>query len=370
MITITPQNEVDNYFKMERLNQSTLKDLIGGLAAFKKKQEKKEEQDDDKVIEAFLIGGAVDCILTAEENVFSELYYVSNIEKKPSDVEIDMINYVFNCAIADGIENVGNLEKYNAEISEATIKFEWQPRWKPETKVAKIIETGTPYFEDLKRAYGKKILSKNQKFTIDAVVKSLRENPRTSKYFDRDSFRSSLSVDVYYQYIVYFEYKGIECKAMLDILMVFKDVETGTAKSALIIDIKTMSGNTLNFLYNVRKFRYDIQMAWYKMAIENNFQLSESFEILNPIFVVESTTAPGTPLIYVASNELLNTGEHGREEFDLANGDGTSVYFKPIKGFEELLEDYKYYVESEWREDKIIALNNGVLDINWDKIID
>lgn len=367
MVLITPQNEIDEYFKSERVNQSLLKDLIPGLSSFKKKQLKKEEED-EKVIEAFLIGGAVDCILTAEPETFSKLYYVSNVEEKPSDVEIDMINFVFESAVADGIENVKEFQDYNKEILEAIKHYDWYKNKPGEKRIQGLKDKAVEYFEDLKRAHGKKILSKNQKLTVDAVVKSLRENPRTAKYFDTDSNSKSVVMDFVFQRVIYFETQGVQCKAMLDIMIIFRDSDTGAIKKILIVDVKTMSGSTLHFLSNIRRFRYDIQMAFYKLAVEVHFNNSD-IEIIDPVFIVESTTEPGTPLVYVATQELIDTGTFGRDEFDLANGDGTSVYFKPIKGFEELLEEYKYYVTSEWQEDKVIAERDGVLRINWDKII-
>jgi len=70
---------------------------------------------------------------------------------------------------------------------------------------------------------------------------------------------------------------------------------------------------------------------------------------------------------------LLKIGKSGREAVKLYEitdhplGDigGLSIN-KDIKGYEQLLEEYLYHSETGWVEDKIVAENNGILELTWE----
>ena len=95
-VYITPQSEIDKYFESENLNQSRLKSLEQGLSKFldtEKLTDKELYYGENK---SFIKGSAVDCLLTGEEGKFEDLYYISDIETKPSDTEMSIINMVFD----------------------------------------------------------------------------------------------------------------------------------------------------------------------------------------------------------------------------------------------------------------------------------
>lgn len=79
-------------------------------------------------------------------------------------------------------------------------------------------------------------------------------------------------------------------------------------------------------------------------------------------FIVESSTNPGKPLLFRSNEELLNIGRYGK--FNEQTGK------QVVKGYFKLLEDYKYYSETEWKEEKVVTDNNGVLNLGWDGIIE
>ena len=129
-------------------------------------------------------------------------------------------------------------------------QHDWQRNWKMETKVAKIIESCSSYFNDLKASYGKQILSSEQNSRIHNIVNSLRLNIRTRRFFDRENQASMPSnIEFYYQLPIYFEYEGIQCKALLDLVVVVRD-EEGIITDIFPYDLKTMAGNTKYFLFS------------------------------------------------------------------------------------------------------------------------
>ena len=400
-VIISTPEEVQEYFDSKKLGQSKLKLLLGDLASFNK--------EFDSSAEHFLIGSAVDCILTAGEEHFKSTYYVSQLEKKPSEAVVDIINRVHQEVLTDYVEYVnsvstlepttdwseegeeaeesasvvdtfsefaGELNEYETYILSACEEVGWQPRWGAEAKLKNIIEPGAEYFKDVCNSFGKIILSATQNNTIQSIVLSLKTNPRTKRFFDLEALDLLEGVEVYYQFPIYFEHKGVECKALLDMVVVVREL-TGRITSVTGIDLKTMNGNTMNFIHSVKARRYDIQAAWYSLALIDHFALWNNKDVLRPfMFVVESTSFIGKPVTFIASEALLNMGRVGKKAITLVDTNlfdelsTNTVLRQPVLGYEQLLDMYIYHTENgfdEERELKEAGINPLILD--WDGII-
>ena len=374
MVYVTPQKEINKYFADPSLSQSYLKMLIGGLDSFLAKRTQYKEAEEGIEKEYLTIGSAVDCILTGEEGRFDEIYFISSLTKRPSETEMLIINRVFQTCLAQyGVGDMPLLENVKPFLQESIEFHEYQKNWKMETKIEKALGWGTEYFENLKLAIGKTVLSQEQYEKVMSIVTCLRENPRTMKYFDRNSLSSQKNIDIYYQLPIYFKYRGKACKALLDILVVIKD-DDGNVIQVQPADLKTTGQNTIYFLSSVKSLRYDIQGAWYKEAIQSIYPRAE---ILPFQFIVESTVFVGKPLIYKLSEDLLHIGKFGRQAVTISDIDGlfnNNAAYQPIKvvreikGFDELLDEYLYYEQNGWEEDKKVTENDGLLTIGWEGI--
>jgi len=380
-VIITPQSEIDSYFESSALGQSSLKKLLGGIDNFLANQDKgKELYYEEK--DYFIIGSAVDTILTGEEGEFDKQYHVSKLVKKPSDAEMSIIQYIFDELVENNVEVDMPLDQYGEMILASVDYHNWQKKWKTETRVNKIALVGADYFEDLKLALDKQIITTEQKTLIDSIVMSLKTNARTSKYFDREQQGRNKHVNFYFQLPIYFSHKNIDCKALMDLVVVIKNDE-GQVIAVEPVDLKTMSGNTLTFLSKVKWHRYDIQAAWYTMAVEywlkniSQLRIADVCVIRDFTFVVESTTYPGTPLVYQLNSEMMEIGQYGRPAVKLVDTnlfadkrecDVTVV--KEIKGFNQLIEEYLHYESVEWKEAKEIteAKGNPIM-LSWEGII-
>jgi hypothetical protein len=155
--------------------------------------------------------------------------------------------------------------------------------------------------------------------------------------------------------------------------------EEGNLLSVTGVDLKTMNGNTFYFPSSVRARRYDIQAAWYTLALRKHFAIpEEDSSIMKPFqFVVESTSYQGKPLNFVVDKSLLAMGRFGRNIVTLHDTDvystepiSSSIIQYEIKGFEQLLDLYIYHSENGFREEREIQ-EAGVepLVINWDGVI-
>lgn len=377
-VVITPQSEIDKYFESDALSQSSLKKLLTGIDSFINNQ--KEESELFYTEKGhFVIGSAVDMLLTGEKEEFDNHYYVSKLIKKPSEVEMSIINEVFS-NLTEEDKDIFNLpitllSDYKSSIENASISNDWYGGKPGDKRIEGLIERGSQYFEDLKKGLGKQILTSEEKKLIDDIVFSLKSNPRTSKFFDRVALSRAELVTVYYQLPIYFYYKDIYCKALLDMLIVIRN-EKGEITSVQAFDLKTMNGNTLRFLSNLKSFRYDIQAAWYTEALlasPSSFKLEGKIRenMLKPFtFIVESNSYPGQPLLFEADEDILNTGKNGRKDLKvkLSTNEYEDTVIRHVVGFDELVDTYIYQNDNDWKEEEIITKNNGVLKFDWNGI--
>ena len=120
-----------------------------------------------------------------EEGEFEQQYYVSPLEKKPSEVEIKIIESVFHELVDAGVIDQVEYEDSYDSILAAANEMNWQMRWKSETRVSKLIEAGREYFEDLKNSLGMKIITSEMKNRI--VHAALMISKLLNEAFKQDS---------------------------------------------------------------------------------------------------------------------------------------------------------------------------------------
>lgn len=372
-VIVASKEEVQKYYESEALGQSKLKLLLGDISSFNK--------EFDSSAEHFLIGSAVDCILTNSREAFNAEYYTSEIEKLPSDAIIEILKLVHENLLEDYAESlevitteqetasvtpfsefVGELGNWEAYILEACERTGWQPRWGAEAKFKNVL-VASDYFMDLCKAFGKTVISQSQANTIHTIVASLTGSPRTARYFDRRTLEDYAKVEVYYQFPVYFEYRGVQCKALLDIVIVERN-DAGEITGVTPVDLKTMNGNTYYFPSSIKTRRYDIQAAWYTLALEKHFGpgLIKPFQ-----FVVESTSYQGKPLLFEVEQSLLEIGRAGIVPVILSDID--VVLKQEVLGYEQLLDLYIYHSENGFNEERAIQ-EAGLqpLKVDWNGI--
>jgi len=92
-------------------------------------------------------------------------------------------------------EEYQTLDKYPGSIQMSIEEHGWQSNWKMETKINKIIEIGSEYFEDLKKGLGKQILTSEEKKLV-LLMKKLIEDLR-EKWDDIYLVRNEGSFKIY-----------------------------------------------------------------------------------------------------------------------------------------------------------------------------
>jgi hypothetical protein len=389
MIRLGTQKEVDEYFERSEMSQSFLKALRQGVS-FTKRDEKSMYYEEKGHL---VIGSAVDDKISMGNEAFVEKYFVSS-EDKPSDAVMSMIQMIFDELIVRLTEQEEavlidfTLLDLRSSILVAADHHKYQMRWKEETRINKIAEMGYDYFEELKKAYGKQILSENESEIVENIERSWRTSFYTAKYFNHQGS----DTHIFYQVPIYFEFMNVDCKCLLDIVIVnTKD------RTIQPIDMKTMAENPIMFPKSVARFGYNFQGAFYTEGLrqlvafpqstdtvqELKNIVNEDFTVLPFKFMVETTEVKinkltderqfmqGSPLMYTLSEEQIHLGKYGRPEITIMGSDedarkGNEQIFKlfpivhrPILGFSQAIDLAIWHMQHGWEVDKKVVEANG-----------
>lgn len=330
--------DIEEYFQSSDIDQSKLKRAGLGLNALLDDRESKLYFEEK---ESLLIGSLVDCFITHTEEDFEKLYYVSSLVSKPTDSMKSIITWVFDRSLelVEDLEEWFKMElkDFPELILQAFTEHAYQERWTTSTKIDNTVKF-SEYFNELKNARGKTVLSLEE-YTL---AKQIQESLNSLKILNAPE-----DFEVYYQLPIYFMYKNKKSKALLDILIVDKK-----NKSLWVIDIKTTARGTLDFPFAVSKYRYDIQISYYLKAVKSIEEYTDYK--MDCMFVVESTTHLGNPLVFLCTEDLLKEGEFGREPIYI----GDTLIKQRVLGFSQLMDKYKYYESTGFTQEKETEIFN------------
>lgn len=383
MIYKSTKEEVQAYFQNPALNNSKIKTLTNcDLSVFL--TDNQEEEESTMPIH-FRQGGAVDTLLTGSKEDFNNTYHITQIDKLPSDTIRNIMENTFSIFVSsvaqeiEGDEDL-DLEQVVKAVQQEDIveylltscnKFEYFTNRKDDSRVASALKAGWEYFSGLVSAYGKTILSLADYENIKAIVSNLKNSPQTKMFFNEQIFENNPNLDIYYQKIIYFKHQGVDCKAMLDILIVDK-TDPNKVKFHPI-DIKTTFENAVNFPMRAKSLRYDLQAAWYKLAITYTpialdlLKAKREYQITNFRFLVETTNSAlrKKALCFVMDNPTLKIGMVGKPEI---RHQQTKELIKPaILGVQQLFNIFKYhYDKGDFSTEKIIEDNPIAIPFGFD----
>jgi len=319
-MTTTSENVVKEYRKKEAINYSSLSALATSPQAY-------IARDDREIIPAFRKGSAVDCLLTTPDDFHSD-FYVMNVPKMPSEM---MMKY---------IEELFNTEDHGKAYLASGYKL------KQEKIQEKFEVEGKAYYDGLKDARGKTILSYDEYTHIQMAVNQVKEGDFTSSYFDGNWGEDT---HIMYQYPIYWEIEKHACKSLLDLLVIDHE-----KKEIFPIDLKTTGKSALNFRSAFMKWKYYLQASFYTDAVhfwKNNDSDLVDYTIRNFKFIVVETMGENPPVIYEATENDLKIGREG----------GQDQYGNHIKGYMNLVQDLEYHEKSgNWDFPREVYENNGV----------
>jgi len=272
-MTTNTINIVKEYRKKEAINYSSLSALAVSPQNY-------IARDDIGNIPAFRKGSAVDCLLTTPDDFHIE-FYVMSLKKAPSDM---MVKYV---------EKLFETEDHGKAYLESGYKL------KPEKVKEKYEAEGREYYEGLKDARGKTILSYEEYEQIQRAVNAVKDGEFTKQYFEKPIE----GMDILYQYPIYWETKGQACKSLLDIIVI-----DHKNKNIFPIDLKTTGKSVLNFRSAFMKWKYYLQASFYTDAVtfwKNNESDLIDYTVENFKFLVVETIGMNPPMLFKCSDKDL-----------------------------------------------------------------
>lgn len=263
MIYKATQKKVNAYFANPSISQSDIKMYMKGFGNYlNNKIKTKSDKYFDAPADHFIIGNAVDTLLTYEDGEMDKLYYTSMVIKKPSDTEISMIKYIYDKAIDPITFQVGDIHDYKELMIDSVNDHDYYSERSIESRL-KVFDSDKVgmYWTDLNLSRGKQILTLQEKELIQRIAHRFKNSALTSKLFsNRDD-----SCDIFYQVPVYAKVSNVMIKGLIDIIYVDYSNQEVT-----LYDIKTMNEDVILFPSAYRKFRYDFQSAFYYHILELN----------------------------------------------------------------------------------------------------
>lgn len=199
---------------------------------------------------SLVFGSLVDCLLTQGNEAFNESYAIMDVALPPESV----MNIVSQLCES-------HTEKQFALISDDDIvlaadSYEYQKSWKDATRVSKIRNLGSAYYNFMKANDGKTLVSKQDVEDAQKAANLLRSDPATGWYFSHLPFEDTERL-YQLQFTTVDSVTGIEYKGMLDLVIV-----DHKNKRIYPCDLKTTK-SIYTFEDSFYKYRYYLQAAMY-----------------------------------------------------------------------------------------------------------
>lgn len=360
MVIRHSREEIALYKNTDALNQTLIKELIkNGIDQFllKEEQLKTNGEDEYEEKEHFLIGHAVDHYFSFGRDEFENDYYLSRLIEKPKDTPLKILKRAFAKASGFG-PVIGPIYDYQREIweacnEEAYYMNRYKPNWEEDTRPSSVIQdNGAAYWNDLKASNGKQVLTTEEDGKIRTIIQSFETHPHTSFILNEQTGAcASDDFIVIFQTPLYFTYNEILCKALIDYIVV--DLQHRTI---IIGDIKTTMEDILNFNRAIKRHRYDLQASFYMFAIGENVEyLSKltgvnlnGFSFSKFGFITETTKNPGTPMIFVMDDIMIETGRRGDSY---------------LLGWEQGIERFKLWKQVDFSKEDFFGEAHGIVEV-------
>lgn len=333
---------MDNYRNHPALSQSELKATHYGNEVKIKDEDLRFHSEKRH----FILGDAVDILIT-QPDTFNDVFHTDSVENKPTE---KMMNYLHALHEKTDGEPLERLEYCTSILEDVAKEVNYLAKMSAE-KIQERVLIHNDYYESITSSQNKQIISIEELDIVNKIVDGFKNHHIIGKYFEE-----SWDTEFRFQLELYFThtYKGqeIECKGLLDMVKFDHD-----KKIIYPYDIKTMGDYTFRFKKSFKQRRYDIQAAWYTLALQKNFP---EYTVMPFVFIVDSTVEPGNPCAFEVSNTLMEIANYGRHRV-LSNG---CLIKHKVDGVNQMLDSYLFYKENGKLEHKELVENDYVIKLD------
>lgn len=325
-----------DYKTISALNQSTLKQMLISPQTYVRAKERQLARV-ESTEQHFIFGSVVDMMLTESKEDFDKKYAVIPDDTGVTEVISRIIKGVYD-QISEIVPET-DLEDYSEEILQHCDYEQYQSRWKDETRINKVIEQGSKYFNILKQSGTRSIITETEYAKAVNCVMALRSDKYTSKYCQKKS--SNPNIEIINKHVVVFKYKDLEFKGELDRVIINHE-----EKTILPIDFKTTSKSVLNFESSFWHFRYDFQAAVYTLglSLDKSERLqkyyADGYSFKPMLYIVVETFLNNSPMVFEIGKSAINVGLYG-------NMDKSPKIKENLEGFNQAIKRFKYATEND-----------------------
>jgi hypothetical protein len=354
--------ERNNYFERKAVSRSLLSELARHPQRAKAMLEGTAHRVES---DAMTFGSMFDSLMFDTSTEFTSKYRVSQYENPWTDrrKNTGKFTYALEQIMQETLENDATAELETMFMQAYTQSGIKSPKvydliaefveiggrdWASEYMMSKTITLITQ--EQYNKAAAMKATLINNNYVGDMFVQDVPE----SHCIMRDN------IEIVYQMDMTFELQGVQCKALPDIVII-----DHKKKIIQIIDLKTTSSYDHNVMSSFIKFGYDLQGAWYTIAMQaltkqagplNGYKVSSSF-----LFVFIDTVQGNEPVCVRMSETDLDSAINGGFKYN-----------KKHKGAMEIFNDYMWHVNNDkWDYSKECYDNEGMLVTNiYDNVLE
>lgn len=246
----------------------------------------------EKVDSASLtFGSVVDTLITGTQEDFDSIFMVAELQTPLSDILVVITKMLF-AAWGDKYNSLVDIP--DSDILKTIEGVTWNNHWLPKTRVNKIKEDCTGYYQLLYLADGRVIISTSTYMDALNTVDKLKSSESTKYYLEPNNMFDN-SIERFYQLKFKATFNDIEYRCMMDLVLVLHD-----KKLIIPLDLKTSSKPEWDFYKSFLEWRYDIQAKLYWRILRYNLDKDpyfKDFKLANYRFMVINRKAL-TPLIW------------------------------------------------------------------------
>jgi hypothetical protein len=259
---------------------------------------------------SLIFGSAVDAIITGGEEEFNSRFMVAEFPAIPDSI-ITIVRSLFNSFNKEckTIESISD-----DRINTIAALYDYQSRWRAETRAKVIREKGSEYYKLLYVSQDKTILSTSTYEDVVNAVDALKNSEATKEYFSPDNPFDN--IERCYQLKFKGSYNGVDYRCMMDLVKVDHD-----KKEITPIDLKTSGHPEHDFHGSFNQWRYDIQARLYSRLLKMNLAKDDYFKdfTVHPYLFIVVNRNTLNPLVWEFEDTFkegtLEYGEHMSTKF-------------------------------------------------------
>lgn len=229
------------------------------------------------------LGSTVDLMLSYDN--FDDYIYVYN-GNEPSETITKIVNNAY--------ANDSTISDNSLEQAIILCNYIGNQAWDMSRKIDEIRKKGEEYINFIFDSESKLIVSQKQYEQARAIKGTIETSTNTREFFNTPCNR---------QEEIYLTYNELPLKAALDRVIIREN-------ELQPIDYKVTDSHLTQWLFIAKKFRYDLQAAFYTFMLQLKYP---DKKILPFKFIVASSNPNVQPYVYTVSDNDLHVGRYGMD---------------------------------------------------------